>query len=470
MERVPEQENPSSRKANPSHIELEDNSRVAVIGGGPAGSFFSYFFLDMVKRAGLELDLDIYEPKDFAGVGPAACNMCGGIISELLIQNLAAEGINLPSTVVQRGIDSYMLHMDVGSVRIKTPLDEKRIGAVYRAGGPRDQKESRWSSFDGFMLELAAKRGAHIVRGRIEEVGLENGRPLVRIKDGPSHAYDLLVVAVGVNSGVLNTFRDSVIGYRPPRTTKTFIIEYLLGEGPMESFLGSSMHVYLLNIPGLEFAAIIPKGDYASVCLLGDRIDRTLLKNFLGSPEVRRSMPRDWNPDVRSCHCSPRMNIRGAVEPFSDRVVFIGDSGVTRLYKDGIGAAYRTAKAAAATAVFEGISKQDFKRHYWPICGIIKKDNNIGRFVFGFTQLLMRARFARLAVFRMVSNEQRFDGRLPRMSTVLWDMFTGSATYREILMRTLNPGFLFLLFREVVSSIVACMLPCGRSASGAGES
>ena len=54
---------------------------------------------------------------------------------------LAAEGINLPPTVVQRGIDSYVLHMDVGSARIETPMLEKRIAATYRGAGPRDLKE-----------------------------------------------------------------------------------------------------------------------------------------------------------------------------------------------------------------------------------------------------------------------------------------------------------------------------------------
>jgi len=33
------------------------------------------------------------------------------------------------------------------------------------------------------------------------------------------------------------------------------------------------MHVFLLDIPRLEFAAIIPKGDYATVCLLGEDIE-----------------------------------------------------------------------------------------------------------------------------------------------------------------------------------------------------
>lgn len=84
----------------PSNLKLEDDSRIAVIGGGPAGSFFSYFLLDMAQRLGMKLQLDVYEPRDFATPGPSGCNMCGGIISESLVQALAIEGINLPPTVV----------------------------------------------------------------------------------------------------------------------------------------------------------------------------------------------------------------------------------------------------------------------------------------------------------------------------------------------------------------------------------
>lgn len=68
----------------------------------------------------------------------------------------------------------------------------------------------------------------------------------------------------------------------------------------------------------------------------------------------------------------------GAVQPSADRIVFIGDSGVTRLYEDGIGAAYRTAKAAATTAALQGISAEDFKQFYGPACRSIESDNNIG--------------------------------------------------------------------------------------------
>ncbi|MCJ7659381.1 MAG: hypothetical protein MUO67_09550 [Anaerolineales bacterium] len=42
------------------------------------------------------------------------------------------------SGVVQIGLDSYVLHMDVGTVRIDKPLQEKRIAAVTRSSCPRD--------------------------------------------------------------------------------------------------------------------------------------------------------------------------------------------------------------------------------------------------------------------------------------------------------------------------------------------
>src|SRR5574341_679732 len=83
---------------------LNDGCRVAVMGGGVAGSMFSFFFLTLADRIGLQVEVDLFEPKDFCNRGAAGCNMCGGIISESLVHMLAAEGINLPSNVVQRGV------------------------------------------------------------------------------------------------------------------------------------------------------------------------------------------------------------------------------------------------------------------------------------------------------------------------------------------------------------------------------
>jgi flavin-dependent dehydrogenase len=436
------------------HLQLDDGSQVAVIGGGPAGSFFSYFLLESANRLGIDVNVDIYEPRIFSKSGPAGCNMCGGIISETLVQMLAAEGINLPPTIVQRGIDSYNLHMDVGSVLIETPLQEKRIGAVHRGSGPRDIKEIKWGSFDGHLQSLALGKGANVVNERVASITKVNGRIQIKSRKSDPKEYDLLAVATGVNAAAERLFEDMDIGYEPPETTKTVIKEYFLGQEVIEEVLGTSMHVFLLDIPRLEFAAIIPKGDYASLCLLGEDIDNELLETFLNTPEVRACFPPDLDLDNASCWCSPRINTSGATQPSADRIVFIGDCGSTRLYKDGIGAAYRTAKAAATAAVFQGISAEDFKEYYWPACRNIESDNSIGKVIFLVTRLIQASRFARRAVLRMTTKEQSKSGPERRMSMVLWDMFTGSSPYRDILLRTLQPVFWLRLIRELATSVI----------------
>ncbi|MGE5199377.1 MAG: NAD(P)/FAD-dependent oxidoreductase, partial [Rhodospirillaceae bacterium] len=342
--------------------------------------------------------------------------------------------------VVQRGIDSYHLHMDVGSVRIETPLHEMRIGAVHRGAGPKDVRERDWESFDQHLLDRALAKGANLLRGRVDGVSVEDGRPVLRLRSGEAAAYDLLAVATGVNSPVLKAFASAGIGYVPPAVTKTFIREYHLGRDVISRTVGNSMHVFLLNIPRLEFAALIPKGDYVTVCMLGDDIDNTLVQAFLDAPEVRRCFPPEWRAEARSCQCMPHINVRGTERPYADRVVFVGDCGITRLYKDGIGAAYRTSKAAARTAVYEGVSAEAFRKHFGPVCRAISADNVMGRLAFVFTRVAQRLTVARRAILLMTLAEQQRAGDERRMSGILWDMFSGSAPYRDIFLRMLHPG------------------------------
>jgi hypothetical protein len=368
--------------------------------------------------------------------------MCGGIVSESLLQHLAAEGINLPNTVILRRLDSYFLHMDVGSVRIETPLMEKRIATVHRGSGPRGIDEPQGLSFDGYLLNLAKEKGAKHHQERVTEIAYDVDRPRVETKSGSGGTYDLVAVAVGVNSPSLKLFDKLGLEFSPPETSKTYICEFLLGREVIKRYLGSSMHVFLLDLPRLEFAAIIPKKDFATVCLLGKDIDKDLVDSFLSSPQVRQCMPPQWRAPARFCHCSPKISIGSAVKPFAERLVFVGDCGTTRLYKDGIGGAYRTAKAAAVTAVFEGVSEDSFRYGYLPACKKIQTDNQLGKSVFFVTRQIQRRRFAQRGVSSMVSKEQNMGGKNRRMSLVLWDTFTGSAPYRSVLFRSLHPAFL----------------------------
>jgi flavin-dependent dehydrogenase len=433
-------------------LQLKDGSRVAVIGGGPAGAFFSYFLLRMADMVDIKPEVVIYESRDFNHPGPIGCNMCGGIISESLVQTLVTDGIDLPPTVVQRSIDSYIFHMDQNHARIDTPIHEKRIGAVYRGSGPKTNNDTDLVSFDGYILEKAVEKGALLKNDRITGLEWEDGKPVLSSKNGDRETYDLLAVAVGVNSATLKLFEPMEFGFTPPETTKTIICEYFLGQEVVEKYLGSSMHPFLLDIPGLEFAALIPKGEYVTVCVLGTNKDGDIFKDFITHPEVGRCFPPDWDWKDKDCQCTPQMNIRGTPRPFHDRLVFVGDCGISRLYKDGIGAAYRTAKSAVSTSLFEGISSADFIRHSWPHFRLIERDNRIGKLIFTVIGKIQNLSFLRRAILRMVTKEQAKDRGRQDMSLILWDLFTGSASYSEILTLMLHPLFLMKFIGNIFLS------------------
>ena len=441
-------DNPSLNLKSPrssATSKLIDGSRVAVIGGGPAGSLFSYFLLKTLDLVDTRIELDIYEPRNFSHSGPMGCNHCGGVVSESLVQILGAEGITIPADVVQRGIDSYMMHMDVGKVHIDAPLHEKRIASVYRGNGPRNAPPAMTTGFDRYLLQLATKLGANWQRKLVTDLQRRDQGWYLHCADGSEASYDLLIIASGVNSALLPLAEKLGTKFHPPTAVKAFIAEFRLGEEVIEATFGTSMHVFLLDLPKLEFAALIPKGDYVTLCMLGDEIDEELVNRFLNSPEVRECFPENRVP-VTSCHCFPRMNVGPARRPSGDRIVFIGDSGVVRLYKDGIGSAYRTAKAAAMTCALHGISSADFKHHYWSACRLIIRDNTIGKLIFLVCTVIQKLRFTRRAVLRMVVREQTLEERKPRMSSILWDVFSGSAPYTEVLLRTMHPAFLGHLF------------------------
>ena len=431
-------------------LSLHDGSRVAVIGGGPAGSFFAFFLLKMAHSVGLDVSVDIYEPRAFSRCGPGGCNHCGGIVSESLVQILAAEGINLPPEVVQRGIESYVVHMDAGKVRLESPAGEQRIAALYRGNGPREGGGSRWDSFDLFLQRMAVERGAQVVPKLVAGVEWREGKPFLRDPGGEEVGYDLVAVASGVNSNFLGLL-DGDHATSPPKTTRTYICEFKSTPEEIARVLGNSMHVFLLDLPRLEFGAFIPKGEFVTMCMLGDDLDQELVHDFLNTPEVKRCFPVDATPCV--CSCSPLINMKATGAPYADRLVLVGDCGVTRLYKDGIGAAFRTAKAAAAAAVFEGISAEAFRNHYGPACDAISKDNAIGKFMFAGTTVFKHSKISRRAILRMTRKEQDKPAHARHMSSLLWNMFTGSAPYTEMFRGTLHPGFIFNLLASLAASL-----------------
>jgi flavin-dependent dehydrogenase len=439
---------------NRNNLTLEDGSKIAVIGGGPAGSFFTYFALDYAKRLGIEIEIDVYEAKNFNLKGPIGCNHCGGIVSESLVQMLSTEGIVLPSNVIRAGIESYTMHLEQGTTLIETPLKEQRIASMFRGFGPLNSTANETLSFDRYLLELCEKKGARLIQDKVLDLEKETDGIIVKTKKTGNNKYDLVVGSVGLNPKSFQLFQKINPAFIPPKTTKTYICEFHLGNQLINEYFGNSMHVFLLNLPNIKFGALIPKGEYVTLVLLGSEINREIASSFINSKTVSGCFPPGMElKAVNPCQCFPSINIKAAKEAYSDRMVLIGDSSSSKLYKNGIGAAYITAKAAARTAVFDGISEKDFQKSFQPICSSLNRDNTIGKLIFLVTTIIQKSAILKTGLFRMVVNEQKMSNEKRRMSSVLWDTFTGSASYTGILKRVLNPLVLVSLLWNIIAGI-----------------
>ena len=434
-------------------IELTDGARIAVVGGGPAGSFFSYYALEYARRFGLEIALDIFEAKNLTKIGAAGCNHCGGIVSESLVQDLATDGIIIPSEVIQRGIHTYTMHTEEGTRIIPAPSNEQRIASVFRGCGPRGCIDQNIQGFDNYLLGLCRQKGARVIPEKVSSLERTADGILVGSGKSPAQQYDLVVGAAGLANKTLDIFKNICPSYSPPETTRTYISEFLMKPADIEGSFGDSMHVFLLDLPQITFGALIPKENYVTLVLLGKDIDQDAVQNFLGSREVRSCFPSDF-PIERAmpCKCYPFINVRQAKHASGDRVVLVGDAASSKLYKNGIGAAFATGKAAASTAIFEGISKAHFEKYYAPVCRDLDLDNRVGKFIFRVTRVIQESPILKRGILDLVGREQGNETSVFRMSSALWDTFTGSAGYRNILRRFLHPLLLAGLARSILTS------------------
>jgi len=416
---------------------LEDGAHIAVIGGGPTGSFFSIFTLKMAKMLGKQLHVTIFEPKDFTKEGPRGCNRCGGIISELLVQTLAVEGINLPDSLVQRGINSYKLYTNYGNAYIETQAHEKTIATIYRGGGPKGIIGNDKESFDRFLLDIAVKEGAVHNPIKIDKIGYENKRPVLFSQDQKIQEADLVVGAVGIKSHTTKIFEDIGFGYKKPETITAAIAEIGIEKSIVSEHFGNSVHMFLLPVKDMKFAAMIPKGTYITVCILGKNMNTQTVTEFINNPVVQSVLPRTITYKI-DCHCLPKMNIKAPKIPFTDRVVICGDAGSTRLFKDGIGAAYIMGKAAAKTAVFQGVSREHFRKWYYPVYKSIIYDNYYGKYLFAITDIYKKNEILCKGMLEVVREEQKDLRNRKMLSSILWDMFTGSERYKNIFYRAVS--------------------------------
>ncbi len=408
-------------------MRLVDGNRVVIVGGGPAGSFSALHLLHYAAKAGLVLDITIVEPRDFGRPGPGGCNQCAGVLSSTLLSNLEILDLCLPPEIIQAELNAYILHLGKHEALIQKPDPGRRIASVYRGSGPRLGEPPFPRSFDGWLLEQAQKRGARLLRERVHTI--HSGLHPAVVTDSNELASDLVILATGVNS---RPPLDPAWAYCPPRTETMAQDEIYIPPG----FLADQVHIFLDHVPGLIFGGLIPKDRYANVSLLGRGLPRDAINEFIQGHRLLSLVSAESS---RLCGCAPHVAVSPARNYYADRMVAVGDAAVTRLYKDGIGAAFITAQAAARTAIQHGVSKVDFALRYRPVCQRIANDNFFGRLLFSLwnaardsPSMLNKWQQAILAETRFPSQEQVY-------LRILWDVFTGDETYRKIFLLSLRP-------------------------------
>ena len=405
-----------------SAMRLGNGSRVAVLGGGPAGSFFALYLLRYAAMSCVDLHVDIFEWRSFSDLGPKGCNRGAGILSASMLRNLKELELSVPEEVIRSRITSYHLHSPFGIIDIANPDPSAEIYSVFRGAGPL-YNSVKLPGFDGFLLDKAVEQGAGLVRRRVDAVKLAP-RPTVVVEDG-SPSYDLVVLATGLNSGSVEI---SGVNYRPPASRTMSQDELYAREEDIQEYFGSSVRAFFLPKTDLIFASVVPKGSFLSVSLLS-RGGPADLEGFLEHEIVKKAIPF---PYKRSCGCRPRIGVGCASGFFADGFVAVGDAAVSRLYKDGIGSALLTARHAAFTAVSYGTSANDFRNHYLPYCRGIQRDNQLGRLIFAIhNRTKDSGRFFR-AQSRLINPEGSMSVAGQAFSKILWGIFTGSYNYREI--------------------------------------
>ena len=152
---------------------IKTGSKVAIIGGGPAGSFFALFLLKYGRETAIDPEITIFEPRNFSKPGPAGCKGCAGILSMLAFHNLEDLGLTLPEEIIQRRIERYTVQSSHTSITINKPENDMQIVSIYRGGGPLLSHGINIAGFDGWLLEQAKERGAKVEEDRVEAIHLD---------------------------------------------------------------------------------------------------------------------------------------------------------------------------------------------------------------------------------------------------------------------------------------------------------
>ncbi len=430
--------------------------RVAVIGGGPSGAFCALQLLRLAAARGREVEVVILDRKHFDLAGPRGCNMCAGVVSDGLCRRLDELGIAIPPETVQRAISAYSFEVRGASVRIPKPQGA-RIYTVFRSGGPYGESTGGLG-FDDLLLHAATDHGARHVHRIVRGVRLPSrSRDPVVLTDseGDEHAADAVVGAFGVNSRTSETFAALGFGYAPPPTITAAQCELPTATDEGADGFGGEVKVLSLGLPGMRFAALVPKRRHVTVSLIGLDVSHETLEGFIRRPEVRKWFPDGWEPPAEHCRCRPRLPLGAARNPVHDRLLVVGDACAARYLKNGLDSAFVTATLAAEAILAGALDRASLVRAYQEPCRrVFGADTACARLLFAALNTVARAPRISAAHVRLAARELE-RGACGPLCSILWGLLTGDEPYGALLRRAAGPAVLPRLAWAAGAALVA---------------
>ncbi|MFQ5965384.1 MAG: NAD(P)/FAD-dependent oxidoreductase [Candidatus Scalinduaceae bacterium] len=426
---------------------LKNGSKIAIIGGGPAGSFFAHFASRYASEMGIDVSITIFDRKSFCQRGPRGCNMCAGVISENLFNKLEEEEMDIAPFCVQRKIEGYYFQTQDDSVCLHHPVPGhiSKIVTVFRGNGPLLSHHEGNISFDDYLLNHVKKKGVKVIFEIVKglELPSKKGGPIkVFFGEGESKKEleaDLVVGAFGVNTGMMEKIAHVGFGYKPPKTVRTCQCEIMLSNEYIEKTFGNNVFVFALGKKELKFASMTPKADYVTVNLVGRQdLTRNNLIDFLNHPAVRRLMPEDWEIPKSFCMCIAKIPVTYAKHPYTDRMVILGDASISRSYKSGIESAFNMAKLSAYTAIKCGVFREAFMNGYFkPAKRLLARDNLYGIMMLKINDYISSQRQIANAHIKVIKSKK--DKKVAdQVNEILWNMLTGNIPYKEIFYKAIN--------------------------------
>ena len=438
----------------------EDN-RFVVVGGGPAGSFFAIHLLREAKRLNQEIEVLIIEKKANAKNQDnhwfyEGCNFGAGSISPRLNTVMEQWEIDVGRETIQSDIDKIWIHGLWKNIPLKVPK-ERKMYSVFRGSLPIKLKD-RQSGFDTFLLKKALEEGARILTGEVWKIESSHSGMLyltTRLAPGDllSIPASFVAVATGVNARPGKDYRDSEIirsiqrmnpDFVPARPRRSIIFELQVPRETLQKNLNNETHFieYGSKTLPLEHIALVPKGEYLTVAAIGKHIDKAVLpketlkaiKRILELPQLERILPDIASYPV-ACSCSPMMTVSVARNPYADRLAIIGVAVCSRLYGDGMYAAYQTASRLAHIVLHYGTDKKTLSRMYGKTVKWLSWDNRFGKLVFRLMQLGFSNPLMSRILYQTFATELKIRDKSKRpLGDVLWKITSGTSDYRAILM------------------------------------